>query len=192
MNQVTLHNPLTRRVLLSATLVFSVAYMCAAAWLSSAEGLHSEANGTNVSTAGALDVPPGMEQQLAKKIGAVVPQLDELFVFPAADNNGFTVSMTVDFIGDQAPSKQQIKQDMNEIFPAAYSSGQPVEDVEVYFSFNGEIMAGAEMGDSAYHTLASATSSDGSLADALSHAKVVTTEGPNTSWMEVDQSPVGN
>ncbi len=192
MDQATLAKPWSRRLLLGAIAALGITYTGAVAWLGGAEGMSTQASGTQVTNAAALDVPPGMEQTLAKKIGALVPQMDELFVFPAADNNGFTVSMTLDYVGDEAPSTQQIKHDMNLIFPAAYSSSEPVEDVEVYVTFNGEIIAGAEMGDAAYKSLAAETSSQGSLADALEHAKMVTVEGPDTSWMQVEETVPGS
>jgi hypothetical protein len=194
MNRAQGTSELPRKVLVAAIAIMGAGYAAAMVWLGGAEGVMPRTDsGTSVSTGSAIDVPAGMETTLAARVGQVVPNLDELFVFPAADGQGFTVSMTISYVGDQAPTDQQIKRDVDALFPASYNSHEPVEDVEAYFSFNGDILAGAEMGKSAYRALSAATTSNqGSLADLLAHAKVVTTEGSDTSWMEVDSTvPTG-
>lgn len=141
-----------------------------------------------VTTSG--DVPSSVETAVVSRLQNV-KGANELVVTPSSSGAGYDVSATVDLGDDENISygtwAAMVKQDLPSYFEGVFGSGQPIQQADVYFLLDGQIVAGAALGATAYQTIDSATSANGSnWVTAMAGLPVDTTEGPNARWFEME------
>ncbi|MCF8564819.1 hypothetical protein LLE49_08760 [Alicyclobacillus tolerans] len=153
--------------------------------------LGTAAGGTTQGTS-VGDVSNQVVADIAKQLG-VVGGLNDLVVLPVSGGQSYMVSATVD-LADHSLSTAQwnamVKKDVPVFFAGAFKAGSSIEDAQVYFMVNGQIVAGAGLGKSAYQALSSEVSTGQSGFDAmLSSAPMVTTQGASQRWFQVSSNP---
>lgn len=138
------------------------------------------------------DVPDTTVQKIASGVKGVAG-LNELVVLPSADGQGVTISAMVDLGDHSAPRSiwyPQVRSAVQQYFYGIYQSGENVESAQVYFTQNGEIVAGAGLGKQAYVGIAAeASTGQSGLAQALESQPTVTNEGSKDSWFETQTTP---
>lgn len=145
--------------------------------------------GTTPTTASATpaDVPDATVQKVASSVSDVVG-LNELVVLPSADGKGVTVSAMVDLGDHSAPRSTwlpQVRRAVQQYLYGVYQSGAVVENAQVYFTQNGEIVAGAGLGKQAYLSMAAeASTGQSNFVQTLESQPTVTNEGTKDSWFE--------
>jgi hypothetical protein len=164
-----------------------------AAWVSSGEFSLATAVQSAFQSTSAGNVPDAAVAAITNHVGQV-QGLNELVVTPADTGQGYDVSATVDLGENPAVSyaawSKTVKQDVPAYFQDVFGSGQPVQEAEVYFLLDGNLVAGAALGASAYQALGTEVSTSGASQSAwvstLASEPVVEDAGPNTRWFELE------
>jgi hypothetical protein len=136
------------------------------------------------------DVSDKVVQQLATSLSNIVSNDDELAVLPMTGGTGYTVSTTISV--DDVPSsqdwRQAVSQDITQYFTDIYGQSQPVENAQVYFTKDGQIVAGAGLGKQVYGQLVATASTDGGgFVQSLQAQPVRTQQGAMDSWVEIEE-----
>ena len=148
--------------------------------------LGSGSGGLGAGTVGSSDVPNAVVEKIASSLGGV-SGVDELVVLPTSAS-GVMVSAMVN-LGDHSIPKTTwrpiVQADVEAFFPAVFGSQENVQMAQVYFTENGNVVAGAGLGERAYSNMAAnaSTGQSGFVAE-LKTSPMNTGNGMDESWYQ--------
>ncbi len=180
---------------LAAALALVYAYSIHTLLPSGVAGSRLTAATGGVSASAANNVPNSAVVAIANQLGGLQGRSPELVVTPSSTGTGYDVSATVD-LGDSANTSSatwtpEVKHDVPVYFQGVFSSGQPVEQAQVYFTVGGQIVAGAAIGRASYEALTASASTGAGWLSTLSSLPAITGEGANDRWFEIANTTGG-
>lgn len=191
----------TRTPILVLLFTFALVYTYAASGLSlqfqrdgislSAGGETSQGTIPLPSSSSSSDVSDAVVAKVAQSLSNVLGDNDELVVLPATGSTGVTVSATITLDGGDPSStnwKQTVSDDIGQYFTDIYTLTQPIENAQVYFLQNGQLVAGAEVGRQVYKQLTDTTGTgSGGFVQSLAAQPVRTNQGAMDSWVQFNE-----
>lgn len=135
------------------------------------------------------DVPDPVVSAIVNRLGNVTG-LNDMVVLPDQAVNAYTVSAMVD-LGDVsaasiAPWNPTVDKDVDQYFQDVFTGTPQVNEAEIYFTQNGQVVASAGLGRQTYEQLTTtADTASGGLASVLASMPVASGGDLNNHWFQV-------